>query len=85
MLGGGVAVYDNGTGGLSDLPGRVTHEREEGTTLCVQMLLCFFTAIVYFWFLGEEVKLCDEKVDCKSVRVFWLVNQRFLKEQSEHV
>lgn len=34
----GVAVCDNGTGGDCDLPGRVTHEQEEGMTLCVQML-----------------------------------------------
>lgn len=39
---GGVAVCDNGTGGHSDLPGRVTRGWEERTTLCVQITFFFF-------------------------------------------
>ena len=62
-----MAVCDNGTGGDSDLPGRVTCEREEGMTLCVQML--FFRDCFIFIFLKEEVKLCDVKADCKSIRL----------------
>lgn len=46
---GGVAVCDNGTGGDSDLPGRVTHGQEEGTTLCVQMLFFSNLFILYFF------------------------------------
>lgn len=45
----GVAVCDNGTGGDSDLPGRVTHGQEEGMTLCVQMLFFSNLFILYFF------------------------------------
>ena len=50
VLGGGVAGYDYGTGGLWDLPGRVTHEQEEGTTLCVQKLCIFLQPLFTFVF-----------------------------------
>lgn len=36
-------------------------------TLCVQML--FFKRLFRFYFFKEEVKLCDVKVDCKSIRL----------------
>lgn len=47
--GWGVAVCDNGTGGDSDLPGRVAHGQEEGMTLCVQMLFFSNLFILYFF------------------------------------
>lgn len=35
---GSSCVCDGGMGGDVNLPGRVTHERNEGMTLCVEML-----------------------------------------------
>lgn len=79
VQGWGVAVCDNGTGGYSDLPGRVTHEQDGGMT-CVQMLMFFSSCFIFL----EEVRLCDVKVDCKSVRL--LTGQpKILKKSSQGV
>lgn len=58
---GGVAVCNDGTGDLYfDLPGRLNGKKE---WYCVHIFFCFIL------FLKEEVKLCDVKVDCKSIRL----------------
>lgn len=43
------------------------NSKKGGMTLFVQML--FLSNCLFFIFLKEEVKLCDVKVDCKSIRL----------------